>query len=47
MPVAAAAFRTLERSATAVSTLFVLFEQRAGVWLALVLIVGVLFWAVR
>jgi len=25
----------------------VLFEQRAGVWLALVLIVGVLFWVVR
>ena len=47
VPVAAAAFRALERSATAVSTLFVLFEQRAGVWLALVLIVGVLFWAVR
>ncbi|MDQ2950896.1 MAG: hypothetical protein M3R54_01390 [Chloroflexota bacterium] len=47
VPVAASAFRALERSATAVSTLFVLFEQRAGVWLALVLIVGVLFWAVR
>jgi hypothetical protein len=47
VPAAAAAFRALERSATAVSTLFVLFEQRAGVWLALVLIVGVLFWAVR
>jgi len=47
VPVAAASFRALERSATAVSTLFVLFEQRAGVWLALVLIVGVLFWVVR
>ena len=47
VPVAAAAFRALERSATAVSTVFVLFEQRAGVWLALVLIVGVLVWVVR
>lgn len=47
VPAAGAAFRALERSATAVSTLFVLFEQRAGVWLALVLIVGVLFWVVR
>jgi hypothetical protein len=47
VPAAATAFRTLERSATAVSTVFALFEQRAGVWLALVLIVGVLFWVVR
>jgi len=38
-------FRALERSATIVSTVFVLFEQRRrSVWLALVLIVGVLFW---
>jgi hypothetical protein len=47
VPVAAASFRALERSATLASVLFGLFEQRAGVWLALVLIVGVLFWAVR
>ena len=47
VPVAALSFRALERSATAVSTVFTLFEQRAGVWLALVLIVGLLFWAVR
>jgi len=47
VPAAASSFRVLERSATVVSTLFVLFEQRAGVWLALVLIVGVLFWVVR
>ena len=47
VPVAALAFRTLERSATAVSTVFALFEERAGVWLALVLIVGVVVWAVR
>ena len=47
VPVAAASFRTLERSATLVSTVFALFEERAGVWLALVLIVGVMFWVVR
>ena len=47
VPAAATAFRALERSATAVSTVFALFEQRAGVWLALVLIVGVLVWVVR
>jgi len=47
VPVAAASFRALERAATVASGLFALFEQRAGVWLALVLIVGVLFWAVR
>jgi len=37
----------LERSATVASTVFSLFEQRAGVWLALVLIAGVVTWAVR
>src|SRR6185436_20016669 len=47
VPVAATSFRALERSATIVSTVFALFEQRAEVWLALVLIVGVLFWVVR
>ena len=47
VPVAALAFRTLERSATAVSTVFALFEERAGVWLAIVLIAGVVVWAVR
>jgi hypothetical protein len=47
VPAAAASFRALERSATAVSVTFALFEQRAGVWLALVLIAGVLFWVVR
>jgi hypothetical protein len=30
-----------------VSTMFALFEERAGVWLAIVLIVGVMFWVVR
>ncbi len=47
VPAAAASFRALEGSATAVSAAFALFEQRAGVWLALVLIAGVLIWAVR
>ena len=47
VPVAAGAFRALERSATAVSTVFTLFEQRAGVWLALVLFAGVVVWSVR
>ncbi len=47
VPVAAASFRALERAATIVSTAFALFEQRAGVWLAIVLIGGVLVWAVR
>ncbi len=47
VPAAAASFRVLERSATAASATFALFEQRAGVWLALVLIVGVLVWVVR
>ncbi len=47
VPAALATFRALERAATAVSFVFALFEQRAGVWLALVLIVGVLTWVVR
>ena len=47
VPAAAASFRALERSATAVSATFALFERHAGVWLALVLIVGVLVWVVR
>jgi len=47
VPLAAAAFRALERSATAASLVFSLFERRAGVWLALVLIAGVVTWAVR
>jgi len=47
VPLALAAFRRLERSATLVSATFTLFEQRAGVWLAVVLIAGVLIWSVR
>ncbi|TMB60220.1 MAG: hypothetical protein E6I57_13395 [Chloroflexi bacterium] len=47
VPLALAAFRILERSATLVSSTFSLFEQRAGVWLAVILIAGVLVWSVR
>ena len=47
VPAALTSFRTLERSATAVSTVFALFERRAGVWLALLLMAGVLIWTVR
>jgi len=47
VPLALAAFGILERSATVVSSTFSLFEQRAGVWLAVILIAGVLVWSVR
>jgi hypothetical protein len=47
VPFAAAAFSALERSASTATSLFALFEQRAGVWLAVVLIAGVLVWVVR
>lgn len=47
VPIAVGAFRTLEASATSGSRAFALFEQRGGVWLATVLIVGLLVWAVR
>lgn len=47
VPLAVSSFRTLERTSTTVSMLFGVFERRAGVWLALVLIVGVLMWSVR
>jgi hypothetical protein len=47
IPIASAAFRALAGSATTASAIFALFEERAGVWLALVLIATLLFWAVR
>lgn len=47
VPVASASFRALAGSATTVSTVFALFEERAGVWLALMLIAMLLVWAVR
>jgi hypothetical protein len=47
VPIAAASFRALAGSATSVSALFASFEERAGVWLALMLIATLLVWAVR
>jgi hypothetical protein len=47
VPFAAASFRALAGSATTVSSVFALFEERAGVWLALMLIATLLGWAVR
>ncbi len=47
VPAGMAAFRTLERTATVSSAAFALFERRAGVWLATLLIVALLFWATR
>jgi hypothetical protein len=47
VPIAAASFRTLAGSATAASGVFALFEERAGVWLALMLIATLLVWSVR
>ena len=47
VPIAAASFRALAGSATTVSAVFAMFEERAGVWLALMLIASLLVWAVR
>ena len=47
VPIAAASFRALAGSATTASTVFALFEERAGVWLALTLIATLLVWALR
>jgi hypothetical protein len=47
VPIAAASFRALAGSATAASGVFALFEERAGVWLALTLIATLLVWSVR
>jgi len=47
VPIAAASFRALAGSATAASAAFALFEERAGVWLALTLIATLLVWALR
>jgi hypothetical protein len=46
VPIAASAFRVLAGAATSVSAVFALFEERAGVWLALLLIATLLIWAV-
>ena len=47
VPAGAATFRALERAVTAASAGFAVFEQRAGVWLAAVLIVALLIWSTR
>ena len=47
VPVGVATFRALERAVTAASAGFAVFEQRAGVWLAAVLIVALLVWSTR
>jgi len=47
VPIASASFRALAGSATAASGVFALFEERAGVWLALMLIATLLVWSVR
>jgi hypothetical protein len=47
VPIAAASFRALAGSATAASGAFAIFEERAGVWLALMLIATLLVWALR
>ncbi|MGH2490816.1 MAG: hypothetical protein ACRDF9_04850 [Candidatus Limnocylindria bacterium] len=46
VPIASASFRVLAGAATSVSAVFALFEERAGVWLALLLIATLLIWAV-
>lgn len=46
VPIAAASFRALGGAATTFSAVFALFEERAGVWLALILIATLLIWAV-
>ena len=47
VPAGMAAFGYVERTATASSAAIALFERRAGVWLATLLIVALLLWATR
>jgi len=47
VPGVLASFRLLERSATSSTAAFNLLEQRGGVWLAALLIFGLLLWATR
>ena len=47
VPAGVAGFRVLERAVTVSSGAFAVFEQRAGVWLATVLIVALLIWSTR
>ncbi len=47
VPPFVATFRMVERGVTTVSSVFALFERRAGAWLATLLIVALLIWSVR
>ena len=47
VPAGVESFRGLERVVTLATNAFALFEQRAGVWLATVLIVALLVWSTR
>jgi hypothetical protein len=47
VPTGVATFRALERAVTMASAGFAVFEQRAGVWLAAVIIVALLVWSTR
>ena len=47
VPAGQAAFATLDAVASRTTAVFNLFEQRAGVWIATILIVAVLVWSVR
>jgi hypothetical protein len=47
VPAGVSAFRVLERAVTLSSAGFGLFEERAGVWLATILIVALLIWSTR
>jgi hypothetical protein len=47
VPTGVATFQALERAVTVASAWFGVFEQRAGVWLAAVLIVALLVWSTR
>jgi hypothetical protein len=47
VPTGVVTFRALERAVTIASAGFAVFEQRAGVWLAAVLIVALLVWSTR
>jgi hypothetical protein len=46
-PIGVGAFRAIEAAATRSSVAFGIFERHAGVWLATVVIVGLLVWAAR
>jgi hypothetical protein len=47
VPAGQAAFAALDTIASRTTAIFSLFEQRAGVWLATLLIIAVLVWSVR